>query len=195
MDIIASEIQRLDRVVKTLVDFTRPIDLKLAETDLHSLVEDVVVLASPEAERLGVHIERISTAETLPVKADADLLKQALLNVVINGIQAMPEGGALNIHLGRDNAGAQVQVQDQGQGISPEVRDKIFNLYFTTKEKGSGIGLAMTYRVMQLHNGSVDFLSEPGQGATFRLRLPLSESPEESARETQEAATPGTPIG
>jgi signal transduction histidine kinase len=178
MDIIGNEIQRLDRVVQTLVDFTRPVDLKLAEIDLRRVVEDVVLLAAPEAEQLGVHIERVSVGEALPVKIDPDLLKQALLNVVINGVQAMPEGGALHIRVGRDDGGAQVEVQDEGQGIPLEIRDKIFNLYFTTKEKGSGIGLAMTYRVMQLHNGSVDFESGPDRGTTFRLRLPLSEPPQ-----------------
>jgi signal transduction histidine kinase len=192
MDIITSEIHRLDRVVQTLVDFTRPVDLKLAETDLLGLVEDVVVLASPEAERLGVRIEHTSSTPARPVKVDADLLKQALLNVVINGIQAMPEGGALRIHLSSENGSAEIQVQDDGPGISPEIRDKIFNLYFTTKEKGSGIGLAMTYRVMQLHNGSVDFVSEPGEGTIFRLRLPLGES---SQKTVPAAATPGPSSG
>jgi signal transduction histidine kinase len=184
MDIIGSEIQRLDRVVQTLVDFTRPVELKLAETDLRRVVEDVVLLAAPEAERLGVRIERASSSAPLPVKIDSDLLKQAVLNVVINGVQAMPGGGVLSIRLDREDGSAQVEVQDEGQGIPPEIRDKIFNLYFTTKEKGSGIGLAMAYRVMQLHNGSVDFESEPDRGTTFRLRLPLSEP---SAAMAQEA--------
>jgi signal transduction histidine kinase len=177
MDIIGSEIQRLDRVVQTLVDFTRPVELKLAETDLQRAVEEVVLLAAPEAERLGVQIERVSAGVALPVKIDLDLVKQAVLNVVINGVQAMSGGGVLSIRLGRDETAALVEVQDEGGGIPLAIQDKIFNLYFTTKEKGSGIGLAMTYRVMQLHNGSVEFESELGRGATFRLRLPLCESP------------------
>ena len=192
MDIIGSEIQRLDRVVQTLVDFTRPVELKLAETDLQYVVEEVVLLAAPEAERLGVRIERVSAGAALPDKLDSDLLKQAVLNVVINGVQAMSGGGTLSIRLDRDETAAQVEVQDEGQGIPLAIQDKIFNLYFTTKGKGSGIGLAMTYRVMQLHNGSVEFESEPGRGATFRLRLPLSEPP---AAAVQEATILGSSTG
>jgi PAS domain S-box-containing protein len=175
MDIIGSEIQRLDRVVSTLVDFTRPVELRLADTDLRSIVEDVAMLASPEAAKHDVTIERHASVQPLPVKVDADLVKQAVLNVVLNGLQAMSAGGVLRITTLREDGTAQVTVQDQGGGIPPTIHDKIFNLYFTTKQKGSGIGLAMTYRVMQLHNGSVDFNSVEGQGTTFHLRLPLLE--------------------
>ncbi|MFB3815530.1 MAG: nitrogen regulation protein NR(II) [Terriglobales bacterium] len=176
MDIIGGEIHRLDRVVQTLVDFTRPVELKLVEADLRKIVDEVVLLASPEAERHGTHIERSTPAGPIPVKIDIDLVKQALLNVVLNGVQAMSEGGTLTFSARREDDSAQIDIHDEGPGIPPEIRDKVFNLYFTTKQKGSGIGLAMTYRVMQLHNGSVDFESAEGKGTTFHLRLPLLES-------------------
>ncbi len=179
MDVISTEIQRLDRVVQTLVDFTRPVELRLSETDLRRLVEEVTLLAAPEAERHGVRIERSLPEEPLPVKVDPDLVKQAVLNVVINGVQAMPHGGRLRIGGMREDAIVSLAVHDEGAGIPPELRDKIFNLYFTTKEKGSGIGLAMTYRVLQLHNGSVEFESNAGKGTTFWLRLPASETANE----------------
>ncbi len=181
MDIITSEIQRLDRVVATLVDFTRPVELRLAETDLRRTVDEVVALAAPEAELRGVTIQRDASPEPLFVIVDVDLVKQAILNVVTNGVQAMQDGGQLTLQAVRDDGIAQIEVRDQGPGIPPEIRDKIFNLYFTTKTKGSGIGLAMTYRVMQLHNGSVEFESVEGQGTTFRLRLPLSQPRHEEA--------------
>jgi signal transduction histidine kinase len=158
------------------VDFTRPVELRLAEIDLRRILSDVLLLASPEAEQHGITVERALPPESLPVKVDADLVKQALLNVVLNGLQAMPSGGTLTVTASRDEGSAQVEIHDQGSGIPPQIRDKIFNLYFTTKAKGSGIGLAMTYRVMQLHHGSVDFDSEEGRGTTFRLRFPLLES-------------------
>jgi PAS domain S-box-containing protein len=183
MDVISSEIQRLDRVVSTLVDFTRPVELRLADTDLRSIVDDVAMLAAPEAEKHGVAIERHMSPDPLPVKVDADLIKQALLNVVLNGVQAMPSRGVLTLSTLREDGAVQITVQDQGGGIPPAIRDKVFNLYFTTKQKGSGIGLAMTYRVMQLHNGSVDFDSVEGQGTTFRLRLPLIESRRDALEE------------
>jgi signal transduction histidine kinase len=176
MDVIGSEIHRLDRVVQTLVDFTRPVDLRLTETDLNKLVGDVVMLASPAAEKHRVGIERQASQEPLPARIDADLVKQAVLNIVLNGVQAMPEGGKLRIATRREGDGALITVRDQGPGIPEDIRDKVFNLYFTTKKEGSGIGLAMTYRVVQLHHGSVEFTSVDGHGTTFYLRLPLSES-------------------
>jgi signal transduction histidine kinase len=121
-----------------------------------------------------VIIERDSSNDVLPVKVDGDLIKQAVLNIVINGVQAMPQGGTLTVAAFRDNEEAQIEVRDQGAGIPVELRDRIFNLYFTTKKTGSGIGLAMAYRVMQLHNGSVEYDSVEGRGTTFRLRFPVS---------------------
>jgi PAS domain S-box-containing protein len=176
MDVISSEIHRLDRVVKTLVDFTRPVELKLSELDLREIVEDVVALSAPEAERHGVNIDKQVDSEPLMVRVDADLIKQGLLNVVLNGVQAMPNGGPLNVIADRVGQTARIVVQDRGTGIPPEIREKVFNLYFTTKKTGSGIGLAMTYRVLQLHNGALDFESAPGQGTTFRMLLPMLEN-------------------
>jgi signal transduction histidine kinase len=174
LDIIGREIHRLDRVVQTLVDFNRPVDLRLSDFDLRRLAEDVVSLASPEAARQGVDMKTSFAREPLLVRADADLIKQALLNVVLNGVQAMRDGGILSIAAHRNDMAATIEVRDQGGGIAPEIRDKIFNLYFTTKRAGSGIGLAMSYRVMQLHNGALDFVTEMGRGTTFRLVLPLT---------------------
>ena len=176
MDVIGSEIHRLDRVVQTLVDFTRPVDLRLADTDLNKLVSDVVMLASPAAEKHRVQIERQSGKDPLPARIDSDLVKQAVLNIVLNGVQSMPEGGKLRIITRREGDGAIITIRDQGPGIPADIRDKVFNLYFTTKKEGSGIGLAMAYRVVQLHHGSVEFTSIDGHGATFYLRLPLSDS-------------------
>ena len=174
MDIIGREIHRLDRVVQMLVDFNRPVELRLSDFDLRRLVEDVALLAAPEAARQGVEIRTELSPEPLPVRADNDLIKQALLNVVINGVQAMGQGGVLDIAARSDETAAAIEVRDQGGGIPPEVQNKVFNLYFTTKKSGSGIGLAMSYRVLQLHNGAIDFVTEVGRGTTFRLVLPLA---------------------
>jgi len=174
MDIIGSEIHRLDRVVQILVDFTRPRDLHLEELDLRRLLEEVVLLAAPDAAQHGVTVSCQLPPDPLHVKVDEDLVKQAILNVVINGVQAMPEGGNLSISAGRENDTVVTEVRDEGCGIPAEVQEKIFELYFTTKKGGSGIGLAQTYQILQWHYGSVDFESVDGQGTTFRLRLPLA---------------------
>lgn len=175
MDIIDNEIHRLDRVVQTLVDFTRPRDLHIEEVDLRRLLDDVAQLAGPDAEQHGVTIQRQRATLALPVKVDVDLMKQALLNVVINGVQAMAQGGQLTISARREESLIIAEVTDQGAGIPPEVQDKIFELYFTTKKEGSGIGLAQTYQILQWHYGSVDFESNEGVGTTFRFHIPMAE--------------------
>jgi PAS domain S-box-containing protein len=185
MDIINSEIHRLDRVVKTLVDFSRPVELKLTVLDLRNLASDVVSLAAPEARTHKVAIVQEFGQTPLPVRVDTDLMKQAILNVIINGVQAMPDGGTLILRAFASSQAAVLEVQDSGVGISPEIRDKIFNLYFTTKKSGSGIGLALTYRAMQLHNGALDLDSEARQGTTFRFMLPLIS--DENAEKTTDA--------
>jgi len=172
MDIIDTEIRRLDRVVQTLVDFTRPRDLRLEEIDLRRLMEDVAQLAAPDAEQHGVTIVRHMPEQRLPIKVDIDLMKQALLNVVINGIQAMPQGGVLTISARRENNAVVAEIRDEGAGIPQDVHDKIFELYFTTKKDGSGIGLAQTYQILQWHYGSVDFESAEGTGTVFRFHIP-----------------------
>jgi len=181
MDIIGSEIHRLDRVVQILVDFTRPRELRLEETDLRRLLEDVVSLATPDAAQHAVNIVQELPSEPLSVKVDADFLKQAILNVVLNGVQAMPQGGTLSVSARREDEIVITEIQDQGGGIPPEIQDKIFELYFTTKKGGSGIGLAQTYQIMQWHYGSLDFESVMGQGTKFHLRLPLAEARAESS--------------
>ena len=186
MDIIGSEIHRLDRVVQILVDFTRPRDLHLEETDLRRLLEDGVQLAEPDARRHGVTIVSDLPSQPLIVKVDTDFIKQAILNVMLNGVQAMPDGGQLTVSARREDDMVVTEIRDQGSGIPADAQDKIFELYFTTKKEGTGIGLAQTYQILQWHYGSVDFESVLGQGTTFRLRLPLVQS---RSNTLQEAAT------
>jgi PAS domain S-box-containing protein len=176
MDIIGNEIHRLDRVVQILVDFTRPRDLRLEDVDLRDILESVSVLAAPDASRHRVRVllELSKDDDVLMVRVDSDLMKQAILNLVLNGVQSMTAGGTLTLKARRDDEMILAEVQDQGCGIPPEAQEKIFELYFTTKgdKGGSGIGLAQTYQIMQWHYGSVEFDSIVGAGTTFRLRLP-----------------------
>ncbi len=175
IDVIAREITRLDRVVKTFLDFARPIELKLEEVDLAKLVEEVASLVTPTAARQGVMIATTTPSEPALMQADHDLLKQAVLNVVANGVEAMKGGGQMEVSL-RENLGRWlITVRDQGVGIPADAHDQIYQLYFTTKGKGSGIGLAMTFRVVQLHSGTIDFTSEPGNGTEFRLEFPAAQ--------------------
>ncbi len=188
MDVIGSEIHRLDRVVQILVDFTRPRDLRLEEVDLKKILENVVGLAAPDAARHGVRIVQQLAPEPLPVRVDCDLIKQAVLNLVLNGVQAMTAGGVLTLKARRDNDKILAEVMDQGCGIPPEAQEKIFELYYTTKgnKGGSGIGLAQTFQIMQWHYGQVEFDSIVGSGTTFRMTLPASSTKPGRAENVQE---------
>jgi len=172
MEIISREILRLDRVVKTFLDFTKPMDLNLANVDLGALMEEVAQLARPLAAASKIQVE--VRWDGVEARADRDLLKQAVLNIAMNAIEAMPEGGALRLEALANQETAELRISDTGCGIPPELREKIFRLYFTTKPKGSGIGLAMTFRIVQLQDGTIDFTSEPGKGTTFLIRLPIA---------------------
>jgi signal transduction histidine kinase len=174
LEIIDAEIHRLNRVVQTLVDFSRPVELRLQEQDLRTVIGDVLTLATEELSMRQVKLVSRMPETPLIVNVDADLLKQAALNVIQNGAQAMPEGGTLRVSLEEDRKAALLRVADEGVGIPLEIREKIFDLYFTTKIGGSGIGLAMTYRILQLHHGNIDVKSEVGRGTEFSLRIPLA---------------------
>src|SRR5436305_1729561 len=130
MDVIGNEIRRLDRVVQTLVDFTRRVDLRLTDMDMRKLVDEVVSLAALEAQGHNVHIVRENSLEALPVRIDADLVKQAVLNIVINGVQAMPQGGNLYISTHREGEGVLIVLRAEGLGVAADLRDKLYNLYF-----------------------------------------------------------------
>jgi signal transduction histidine kinase len=172
--IIAREIYRLDRVVRTFLDFTRPVRLNLQETDVNALVQEVVGLAGVEADARHIQVNFEPNGIRPVVRVDRDLIKQAILNVVLNGCQATPDGGLLFLSERIVNGVVELSVADQGPGISPEIQEKIFDLYFTTREKGSGIGLPLAFRAFQLHNGTVEFLNRAEGGAEFRLCLPLA---------------------
>lgn len=169
IEIIAREIKTLDRMVVTLLDFTRPLELRLDETDLVELAGEIAGLVAPAAAQRGVTVETEAEVAPAIVRADRALLRQAVMNVVLNGIESMQRPGRVRLAVASSDGAYVLSVSDEGCGIPPEIRDKIFNLYFTTKGRGSGIGLAMTYRVVQLHGAKLDFDSWPGRGTTFRF--------------------------
>ena len=163
--------------------------LKLREQDLRHVVNAVVELTTAELQENGVQIVIDAPLAPVMVRVDAELIRQALLNLLLNAMQAMPGGGMVRVALHREHPFAVLEVQDDGVGIPPEVLPRIFELYFTTKPKGSGIGLAMTYRILQLHAGALDVRSnaDPGardHGTTFTLRLPIAAGQAGETRKT-----------
>ncbi|GAA3767907.1 two-component system sensor histidine kinase NtrB [Terriglobus aquaticus] len=190
VEVLASEMSRLDRVVQTLADFTRPLEPELRQQPLRPIVDAVLQLVSVDAAERGISIRLDDSEPGLAANVDGELLHQALLNIVLNGMDAMTEGGTLTVSLQRSSGSAQIGVRDTGHGIPPELLDRIFHLYFTTKSTGTGIGLAMTWRIVQMMGGTVQVRSNttPGNdlhGTLFTVELPLGKGRQNRASTTE----------
>jgi signal transduction histidine kinase len=173
VEVIESEIRRLDEVVQGFLKFTRPEDLRLQPVRVKDLFDEILPLIEPEAQKNNVRVQVDVPADIPPVNGDAAMLRQVFLNLAINGCQAMPNGGTLRLSCGRASRNrVDVRVQDTGVGIPAEHLSKIFDLYFTTKDHGTGIGLSMVYRIVQLHDGDIEVESTKNRGTTFRVLLP-----------------------
>ena len=173
VEIIENEIRRLDEVVQGFLKFTRPEDLKLQPVHVNQLFDEILPVVRPDAERNKVKIEVDAPATVPPVNGDASMLRQAFLNLAINACQAMPNGGTLHLSAAPVTGNrVEVRFDDTGVGIPAEHLEKIFDLYFTTKDHGTGIGLSMVYRIIQLHDGDIEVESTQGRGTTFRMLLP-----------------------
>jgi signal transduction histidine kinase len=172
--ILDKEIDRLDRVVKTFLDFTRPVELHLEDTDLAEMLGEVVALALPQIQRAKVQVSVEQPQNVPAARVDRELFKQAVLNLILNACDAMTAGGKLTLAIRRRGDVALISISDTGHGIAPQDRNRIFDLFFTTRPGGTGLGLATTFRIVQIHSGSIDFQSEVGRGTSFFIELPLA---------------------
>jgi signal transduction histidine kinase len=172
--VLDNEIDRLDSVVKRFLDFTRPPEMHQQESRLEEILEEVLAVERPVLDKANIKLETRLDADVPNVLVDRPLLKQALLNLLVNALEAMPGGGQLFVSLRRRGEMVEIEIRDTGRGIPPEHRQRIFQLFFTTRPGGSGIGLASAFRTVQLHNGSIEFVSEVGRGTAFRISLPLA---------------------
>jgi len=173
VETIEREIRRLDEVVQGFLKFTRPEDMRPQPVSLKTLFEEILPVIESEAHANGVKVVVDVPAALSDVSGDAAMLRQAFLNLAINGCQAMPDGGTLRIVCAPAPQNlVEVRVEDTGAGILPEHLGKIFDLYYTTKDHGTGIGLSMVYRIVQMHDGEIEAQSTPGSGTTFRMLLP-----------------------
>ena len=173
LDVIAGEIRKLDDRIQGFLKFVRPEEVSFGPVPLAPLVANVLAAVQPEAERAGVTVHSGCADATLVVEGDAAQLRDVFLNLAQNAIQAMPKGGRLSINCAAlADRRVRVRVEDTGVGIPAENLERIFELYFTTKERGSGMGLALVFRSVQIHNGTIDVESTVGSGTAFVVVLP-----------------------
>ena len=171
--IIGNEIKRLDQVVQGFLKFMRPEDLRLQPVAVDGLLQEIAKVVEPDAAGNGVRVQVECPASVPDVHGDPGSLRQALLNLSINACQAMTHGGTLRLAArAASRRRVEIVVEDTGPGIKPTEMPRIFDLYFTTKNGGSGIGLSMVYRTVQMHDGDIEVQSTVGTGTTFRILLP-----------------------
>jgi signal transduction histidine kinase len=175
VEVIEQEIRRLDERIQGFLKFVRPDEVSFGPVPVAEMLDSVLEAVAPEAQRAGVAIDRGCTDDTIHVEGDAAQLRDVFLNLAQNAIQAMPRGGRLIVNCASlPNRRVRVRVEDTGVGIAPENLTKIFELYYTTKERGTGVGLSMVYRTIQIHNGEIDVESTVGVGTTFIIVLPAA---------------------
>jgi signal transduction histidine kinase len=174
LSVMTSETQRIDRIVQQFLEYARPPRLAPVAADLGVLVQDVGARARPRAESRGVRVE-VEASGTGTAAVDPAQLRQALDNLVRNAVEATPEGGRVTIAARREAGGHVVEVRDTGRGIEADHLPRVFDLYFTTKADGTGVGLAVTQQIVTAHGGTIEVDSRPGAGTTMTVRLPAGE--------------------
>lgn len=164
--------QSLERVVSELLEYTRPVELRLRPTPCRALIDAAIAYLEVDP---GLHQIHNAVPEGLNILADADRARQVVLNVVLNALQSMPEGGAIHIAGEPHDTHVVLAIRDEGCGMAPEQLAQIFSPFYTTKERGTGLGLAITRKIVEGHGGEIEAQSAPGTGTTLLLRLPRAE--------------------
>lgn len=172
--ILRSEMQRIHRIVENFLRFSKPSIPEVKPLDLHALLERVLSLVAFEAADHSVTIETAFDPALTTITGDEGQLSQVFLNLGINALQAMPDGGALVVRTRQDGGWAEVAVEDSGQGIEADILPHIFDPYFTTRSRGVGLGLAIAHRIVEGHQGTMDVETTAGKGTTMIVRLPLA---------------------
>jgi signal transduction histidine kinase len=173
---IKDEIARLKRLVNDLLNYGRPARLAVETVDMRKLMDETILLIRPQADEQGVAITVDQTSAPAEVRGDRERLKSCLSNIAINALQAMPSGGSLSAQVVRLDGMVEVRISDSGVGISEEALSKIFEPYFSTKQTGFGLGLAVTKTIVEEHRGTIEVESKQGEGTTFKVSLPAVEN-------------------
>ena len=171
--VIEKEADRLEQILEGFLRYIDKTELQLASVDISSLMSDMVDFYSPQAHSHSIIIRQQLYDKPLVCKADEDMLKQVILNLFINAQQAMSGGGELLIRTDRRKKEAVIHISDTGCGIAPDKLPKIFDVYFSSRPQGSGLGLPTAKKIVEMHKGTIDVDSEPGKGTSFTVKLPL----------------------
>jgi two-component system, NtrC family, sensor histidine kinase HydH len=170
---IAAELKRLDDFVSEFLRFARPPRLKLEHVPVRALLSELAAFLAPECASKGVEL-RLDLQQGSPtVFVDGLQLKQAILNLLLNALQATPPGGRIVLRTGGDARFSNISVVDNGEGIDPQAKEKIFTVFFSTREGGTGLGLPIARRIVEEHGGSIQVVSTRDQGTTATIALPV----------------------
>ena len=172
LDLIFEEVGRLDKLVSNLGDFTKEYRLMKRSTDVNSVIRDVLKIMTEIYPSEKYSFEADLPAHIKEVICDPDKMKQVFINVIVNGVEAMEEGGAVTISTMEQSDGLEIRISDEGRGISDEDLLSIFEPFYTTRERGSGLGLSISYKIVEAHNGEISAVSVPGEGTSFVIKLP-----------------------
>jgi signal transduction histidine kinase len=173
IDVIEKETERLEQILEVFLRYIDKTELQLASVDISSLMSDMIDFYSPQAHGHSIIIRQQLYDRPLVCKADEGMLKQVILNLFINALQAMSEGGELLIRTACEKKEAMIQISDTGSGISHDKLPKIFDVYYSSRPQGSGLGLPTAKKIVEAHKGTISVDSEPGKGTSFTIKLPL----------------------
>jgi len=174
MELILKEIRRVNEIIEQFLTLSRPFQLNLRESSLQDLLKNLLTFLQEEASSLGITLEAEIPSDLSLIKMDPERLTQALINIMKNGMQAMGQGGILRIETKSLKGGVEVIISDSGPGIPPDQMEKIFNYYYTTKEKGVGLGLPIAHRIIEAHGGQLKIESQVGSGTKVTVTLPIT---------------------
>ena len=172
IDMVLDEVGRLERLIANLGDFTKEYKLVIRPAELNSVIGDVLNIMAGIYNEDKYIFEKHFCDSVTEINCDPDKLKQVFINIVSNGIEAMPAGGTISVKTQKTDGGVEISISDEGVGITNEELDEIFKPFYTTREKGTGLGLAISYKIIQAHNGDIWAVSEPGKGTTFVIQIP-----------------------
>ncbi len=173
LKVLKDEVTRVNKIITQFLNYARPLDIQLRSVDAALFSEELYRLFIGQAEMKKIRLEKLAS-NSLEIKIDPELMKQALMNILQNAFDAVSEGGKVSINYYKDGAGIVFEIKDTGSGISPDMEKKIFDLYYTTKKDGNGLGLSIAQKVVSQHNGTIECESEINKGTKFKIRIPIA---------------------